>query len=660
MKNDVGSAWAEACVLINAAYKKGKSLLFSRGKVVAAAWLAMLLFSFLVYAQGISGGFLLDDYQNLRLLSDIRAPLTWQKIFDFVVLQGQTNLLGRPVSLATFALQYSSWPDSPGHFKLINILLHLINATLVLVLALKIGRKFTEDSRVLAVVATWSASVWLLHPINVSTVLYVVQRMAELSSLFMLLAAVIYVDGRNRLIVNNDKTAYVLITLAVVVFGAAAIFSKENGVLTPVMLLAIELTVYANDHVDKRFSLWRLLMLWLPAFIIFVYLVYLAFEPKPALRNFNVYERLITQPRILFDYIGKIIFPRPRSFGLYFDGYPWSRGIFLPVTTLFSIVGVFFLITFSVVYRRKYRLFSFSVLWFFAGHLLESSSVMLEMYFEHRNYVPMVGLLIAFPLVLTSQIATTMGRNAIYTGLVLMLLTALSLTWGEIRLWSNSYVQAQTWADERPDSLRAQEVAAGSDAVHAGFKSGYDRYMKASHAFPDSASPISAAIFLTCGDKALPLPDIADVESRFRKNSFSFGPLSNLEQIVIAIEKGACDRFDIVYLERAMDALLANPAYSQPAFKGHLLFLKARLMAYERKLAPAIYFAELANEQLPRVDIALYQAEWLFSAGAIEDAKTKIMSAKIIADKIPLIKRRVYLEMIADLEIRRLQPGRSE
>src|SRR5690606_25683489 len=97
-------------------------------------------------------------------------------------------------------------------------------------------------------------------------------------------------------------------------------------------------------------------------------------------------ERLMTEPRILFDYLYHLYIPGFEGHGLYQDGYIVSKTLFEPISTIFAIIGIVILLTFSIAYKKKIPLLSLSILFFLVSHLIESTVVGLELYFEHRNY----------------------------------------------------------------------------------------------------------------------------------------------------------------------------------------------------------------------------------------------------------------------------------
>ena len=228
--------------------------------------------------------------------------------------------------------------------------------------------------------------MWLLHPFLVSTTLYVVQRMAQLSMLFSLVGLTLYIRGRIMVPVN-PRRAYLTMTLSIVLFGLLATLSKENGILLPLFAAVIELTIVAS----QRDKLGRLSRYWVAAFFVLPALVILAylgrgvfsgsfFEVVPP-RDFSLYERILTQPRILFEYLQHWFIPNLYTTGVFQDHILKSTGILSPVSTAVALLMHVGIVALTIVKSRQWPLLAFAVLFFYTGHLLESTVLNLELYF---------------------------------------------------------------------------------------------------------------------------------------------------------------------------------------------------------------------------------------------------------------------------------------
>src|SRR5690606_15482615 len=90
---------------------------------------------------------------------------------------------GRPLSMLSFIINDFSWPSSPWPFKYTNLLVHLLVGVVIFGFARSLGQSRTKPVRG-DFVALVAMSAWLLHPMQLSTSMLVIQRMTQLSALF--------------------------------------------------------------------------------------------------------------------------------------------------------------------------------------------------------------------------------------------------------------------------------------------------------------------------------------------------------------------------------------------------------------------------------------------------------------------------------------------
>ena len=119
---------------------------------------------------------------------------------------------------------------------------------------------------------------------------------------------------------------------------------------------------------------------------------------------------VLTEPRVLLDYLRLLLVPRVLSNGVYNDDYAWSTGL---AASGVDAAGACW--RDRRAGRRRLRHGGARRRWqpplfFFAGHLLESTTIPLELYFEHRNYLP--ALLLGWPLARVRWCAWYPGRRA--------------------------------------------------------------------------------------------------------------------------------------------------------------------------------------------------------------------------------------------------------
>jgi hypothetical protein len=296
-------------------------------------------------------------------------------------------------------------------------------------------------------------------------VLYVVQRMTSLSAFFLLAALLLHVMAR-RSAGGRRLTALWLI----VAWGACwplSILSKETGILLPGFVAAYELVIRRSEHGGLD-SLGRaLLVLSLLAVIgIGPYLaspcgqwIVSGYE----IRSFSLLERVLTESRVIWAYLGWIALPTLESFALFHDDFVVSRSLIDPWTTLPAVIGVLGLSFWAVFASRRFPLAAFGVAWFLIGHSLESTFIPLELVHEHRNYLPLFGILL-LPVAWLDDLAVRPGvPRTVAVSLVGGTLAYLGfVTAMRADMYGDRLVRTQIEAQFHPDSARANYEAGRS------------------------------------------------------------------------------------------------------------------------------------------------------------------------------------------------------
>ena len=419
----------------------------------------ILTLTIFVYSPGLKGGFIFDDIPNLGQMNQYGDMHHWDNIKNFVS-SGTAGPTGRPVSLLTFVPQADDWlAGNAFPFKVVNLIIHLLCGMLLYWVTQLLLRAYGEvNQKKIAWVALLTAGFWLLHPLMLSTTLYVIQRMAQLPLLFSLLAIIGYFKGRALLAVYPLK-AYLIMTLSIGLGTILATFSKENGALLPLLILVIEFCNPNKNH--KPMWQWRAVCLWLPSLAIVALLartIDFSSDPWPN-RNFNQIERLLTEGRIVVDYLAQLVIPRIEGYGFFQDGFLVSKDWLSPPTTLFSILFLLALLIGSLLIRKKYPLITLAILFFFAAHLMESTFIGLELYFEHRNYIAAIFLFLPLATGLYALSEVIKPSVVIFISVLLLAFFA-AMTWQRAILWSDTTRLQLFWAQNSPNSARGQDFIA--------------------------------------------------------------------------------------------------------------------------------------------------------------------------------------------------------
>lgn len=423
---------------------------------VISGWLILFCVAVVAYLPGLAGPFVLDDEISIGALGALGGVSDWET-FKLFVFGGTAGPTGRPLALLSFLIDGNTWPTDPWPFKRTNLVIHLMNGALLGVLISKILQLLDFDKRDVRWIALVSTALWMLHPFLVSTTLYTVQRMAQLSTLFIFAGLTGHLYGRS-LMARNARHAYLVMSLSLGLFTLLAMLSKENGILLPTLVGVLELTVLASQRermaaLDRR---WLVVFIVAPSLIIVSYLGVRAFRADffniVALRDFSLYERLLTQPRVLIDYLQNWFIPKLYTTGVFQDHFIKSTGILSPVSTLLSVLFHLAIISLAIVNRRKWPLFGLAALFFYASHILESTVLNLEMYFEHRNYVAAAFLFLPLVVLLQKKVSRQL---LITVGLVGMLVMG-AFTRYSATIWQDFPSMVQSSAQKAPTSARAQ------------------------------------------------------------------------------------------------------------------------------------------------------------------------------------------------------------
>lgn len=416
------------------------------------AWAGLVFWVFVIgglYALGVNGTYYFDDFRPFSGL----ASVTDSKSAIYYIFSDTSGPLGRPLSMLSFLLNRTDWPDSPAGFFRINILIHLVNGVLVAGAAGALFRLLGTTSRKAAWMAVFAAAFWLVLPLHVSTSLIAVQRMASLSALFVFAGVWLYLQG---LFVQGRRfNAGVILQVAGLAMTIPAILAKESGALLPVLVFVLEVTALRGVASVARWRYLRVLLSGMTLVLIIGYLGSTLLHAAEGYsdRNFNMLQRLMTEPQILWEYLRLAFLPTPFAFSPFHDNYP-------PVLSLDSgaamaIVAWLVTVILAIIWRRRFPLFCFAVFWFLAAHLLESTVIRLELYFEHRNYFAMFGPCVAVAWVLGNASDKYRRPALLAAGAYLLLLAGvLGLV---TNLWGDPRQAAIAWFTSQSGSVRASE-----------------------------------------------------------------------------------------------------------------------------------------------------------------------------------------------------------
>jgi hypothetical protein len=528
--------------------------------VVVIAVMAILALGWLAYQPGTNSVFLLDDAANLSGLASIEDAET---ALQFVT-SGVAGPTGRPLSLATFVPQASGWSESPPAFIRVNIVIHLVNALLACLFFLQLARARKVDPPNDLWIAVAAMALWMFLPLLASSSLMIVQRMATLAATFSLLGLNGYLYARSRLD-TDANSALAGMTMALLLGTLLAVLSKENGALLPSLVLVLEATLLQSPaNVGARtWRGWQFVCLGLPTLVILLFLASkLPYSDDTVLRRgMTGWERLITQAQVLWDYVFNAFVARPARYGPFHDGYPLVRSILDPVAFV-AVASWLLLVSGALAWRRKYPLAAFAVLWFVTGHLLESTTVPLELYFEHRNYIPLLGPVFALSCLLLSIEGQyrNMARLAVGAYVLLNAAILFSVT----SLWGKPLEAAANWKLHSPGSVRAAAHLAARQMTEIAGPVGVITLQEFVAQNPEYAYLRLHELAVSCrlaSDRDY-TPLVEDLETALPSIRFDNSVAKLLDGLMLAISETDCNGIDRETGRRLAEAVASNPIYA--------------------------------------------------------------------------------------------------
>ena len=197
----------------------------------------------------------------------------------------------------------------------------------------------------------------------------------------------------------------------------------------------------------------------------------------------------------MVDYLLQILLPVGREFTLFHDDYPITSEFFQPGRHWFSVLLIAVLLGTAIFLRVILPVFSLAVIWFFSGHLLESTVIGLELYFEHRNYLPMYGVILFVAYCIISLFKIAQLRYVMAAAVVWVASTTIT-TASVLELWKNPYLQGKEWYQNHPDSRRALDHYWNMSLVYSDHQQ-RSLYKTFRNKYPDDLYPVIKQILHT-------------------------------------------------------------------------------------------------------------------------------------------------------------------
>jgi tetratricopeptide (TPR) repeat protein len=425
-----------------------------------AALALVVCLAALAYSNTFSSSFHFDDDVNILKNPAIRD------LSRFLDTSGT-----RYVGDLSFALNYRVGRFDVFGYHLVNLAIHLANGVLVFSVAslvfrtpFAVGQRLPGATGATSPPAAWvallAAALFLLHPAQTQAVTYIVQRYTSLVALFYLLAVACYLRWRLAEPVGRLRHAWYA---AALVSTVLAMKTKENSFTLPLMLIVVEAAMF-------RSTTWRR---WVPLvpFLATLPMIPLSFNAGIEQAGLGIaretlaIERrsyLLTQFLVIVTYLRLLLLPVRQNLDhdvpvvhSFWD--PTVVASFLGLLAL-GCVGVYLLVR-----SPRFRLVGFGIVWFFLALSVESSIIPIrDVLFEHRLYLPSVGIILAGSVVFVDVV----GRRPLVACLVGVLMVGMltAATYRRNAVWKNDVT---LWTDvvaKSPNKARPHDNLANAYA----------------------------------------------------------------------------------------------------------------------------------------------------------------------------------------------------
>jgi protein O-mannosyl-transferase len=408
----------------------------ARGTFLKAAMLIIAVTA-AVYANSLRNSFVWDDAVIIERNDFIRSGKNLPSLFsrsyltsyskidsmEFYTNAGSGEESYRPVTTATYFLDYRIWKLNPFGYHLTNLLLHIFNAILLFIFVKLIVKNYQ--------IALLASLLFALHPVSAEAVGVISFREDLLVFLFYLSSLILYIRMENAP-GRRKKALFYGFSLVLFLF---ALFSKEMAVSLPLVLILYDYFFVFKQKGKEIFINFK--SRYLGHILVLSFYLFAAFcvigrtsedSGKGLLTN------LLTMPKVFATYIQWLLLPFNLHVTLPDDPLLIARSLYEPAV-LFSIALLVLSFIFAVKIRKRSGIISFAAFWFFLTLLPVSNIVPIMNYIACRYlYIPALGFCLA-----TAVIISRMKKFAGYTAL-LVLAFYFMLTFIRNAVWKDNII----------------------------------------------------------------------------------------------------------------------------------------------------------------------------------------------------------------------------
>jgi hypothetical protein len=424
--------------------------------VILAVWVS--------YYHSLDVPFYLDDFSSIQENPIIyQWQGTLQELWNFAPL--------RIIGYLSFALDYQIHHFDVTGYHIVNIMIHLLTGIAVWGLLRGLMRTPALAEHLPQNAKIWlpllAALIFVLHPLQVQAVTYIVQRLASLAALFYIASMASFVQAR----LASTVTPRLLWSIACILLALLGFFTKQNTATLLLALLLIEFIFFPKPLAYVIRVVSATFFTIIAAWLIIVY----GFQQHPfSLESMQALTKettaisresyLYTQFNVLWTYIRLFFIP----IGLHIDyDYPIATSLLydnanyhliariLHSDVFWSMIAHLITLAVGLLTIRRFPLLAFGILFYYLAHLVESSVIPIrDVVFEHRTYLPNLGLITLCAWFIIIYLGKLHQIVALAVSLILVV-TLGTATWLRNEQWRDPIALWQHNVQQSPNKSRA-------------------------------------------------------------------------------------------------------------------------------------------------------------------------------------------------------------
>ncbi len=329
--------------------------------------------SFLIYLPSLNGSFLFDDNHMIVNNTFIKNPKYFPLFFKgYVTSYPIPKGMCRPLLMLSFAFNYWGGGLNPVGYRIINVLLHFLNATLLYFLLTSLKKDTPKTLAFLIIL------LFLVHPINTEAVSYISSRSDLMVTFFILGGFLLYLKKR-----------YALSCLLYVF----SLLTKETGLCFPLLILSYEFIYFIKDYPLSKKDIGKRKFVYIGIVLItLLYLIYKSkvFSSTPARIPRSYYQNILLQSVVTLLYFKLLVLPHSLNIIHYLPEF----GSLFHFPVLFSTLGIVGLIILALLFIKKNFLISIGLSWLLIGLLPKFYARLSFPAMEHHFYLSSIGIYI--------------------------------------------------------------------------------------------------------------------------------------------------------------------------------------------------------------------------------------------------------------------------